>query len=385
MNEQSFELELQETFLIEAQEMLADTEAAFLKIESSPNDRAELDKIFRLIHTIKGSAHVAGFAELGQFAHVFETLLGALRENKISVSNRIVDVLLEANDNLKIFVESLRLDRTASLDSESIVAKISDCLPKSVSQSNSNHGSLAFDPSESANRNSEQSDKSRIGSEITPGQSKTTGSDTKQISSKPAATQGEPGEKIKTSNREAVFLVVDDESEILTYVSETLRIDGGFSVVVTQSADNALKLFRNQNFDAVFTDLKMPEMDGIQFVREIRRINEYIPIVFISGHSSREHFKAFLELGVDSFIEKPFTPEAILNAAQQCVRQSKLVSAILTLSRVSFRAFISLEKILASLPRNEAESTEETQLKSCMEEIRNATATLLSTERASRR
>jgi len=86
MNDASFEIELQDTFLTEAEEMLEDTESAFVAIEANPDDAAKIDKIFRLVHTIKGSAHMAGFVGFGNFAHSFETLLGALRDKKLLVT-----------------------------------------------------------------------------------------------------------------------------------------------------------------------------------------------------------------------------------------------------------------------------------------------------------
>ena len=80
MNEASFEAELRDVFLAEAEEIIEDAEKALMEIEENPDNFQKIDLIFRLIHTIKGSALVAGFKQLGEFAHKFETVLGKIRD-----------------------------------------------------------------------------------------------------------------------------------------------------------------------------------------------------------------------------------------------------------------------------------------------------------------
>jgi len=349
MSDASFELELQSTFLTEAEEMLEDTEAAFVAIEASPSDASRIDKIFRLVHTIKGSAHMVGFVELGQFAHIFETLLGALRENKLNVTPEVVDILLEGNDLLKNFVRSLRNDRSAHIDAGATEDRIKGVL--SVPQKEEVVKPLPQDSKGESSR----------------------------VAIRDSALKARINRKEEHS-LDPIFLVVDDEQEILKLVEEALR-NGGYQVVTASSALDALKIFNSQSIDVIFTDLRMPVMDGIEFANVVRKHNEFVPIAFISGHSSRQHFKEFLKLGVDSFIEKPFDNDDILYVAQRVLRQGRLHSSMLTLSKLSFQAYVTVEKILSTLPLDESHEVDKEALDHCMTKMQQATTNLLASER----
>ncbi len=133
MNDESFALELQRTFLAETQEMLEETETAFLHIEANPDDASRIDKIFRLVHTIKGSALTCGFAELGAFAHSFETLLAGIRNKQLKVDSSIADILLAGNDGLRNFVAALKEDPEAHLDTAALTRRIQQACPGSGS------------------------------------------------------------------------------------------------------------------------------------------------------------------------------------------------------------------------------------------------------------
>ncbi|MBP9706862.1 MAG: response regulator [Oligoflexales bacterium] len=359
MNEESFALELQNTFLAEAQEMLEETETAFMQIEADPDDAGKIDKIFRLVHTLKGSAHVAGFTELGSFAHTFETLLSSLRERKIRVNTAVVDVLLAGNDCLKQFVNALKQDKSAMLDTTDIERSIKACLPDANLQLHDQK-----DP---------RSEKLELPELIA---TETDFTDTEYTP---------PHINIVANKIETpVFLICDDEPNILSLLEDYL-MEGGYKVVSADSAIKALDIFRSQHIDVIFTDLKMPDMNGLEFVTAVRAINELVPIAIVSGNSSREHFKEYIRLGVDAFIEKPFEPNDILSAANRAIRERQLREAVLSLSRLSFRAYVSIEKILSLIPNADASSDEKSRLDNFMQEIRLATNNLLASEKALKR
>ncbi len=119
-----FEIELKKGFLDEASQGIEEVEQCFLSLESSPNDTSIIDKIFRLAHNLKGSSKAVGFNQLGEFTHVFENLLLKIKKNEIVVSGAIVSLLLRSNDHIKYFIDQLRSDLTANIDSTALLAEL---------------------------------------------------------------------------------------------------------------------------------------------------------------------------------------------------------------------------------------------------------------------
>lgn len=100
-------------------------------------------------------------------------------------------------------------------------------------------------------------------------------------------------------------LVVDDEK----IICHTIRIGlqkHSYQVVTTQSAKEALEKIKNEDFDVVLADIRMPEMDGIQMLKTIREIDLRLPVIFITGYPSVGTSAEALELGAAAYISKPF-------------------------------------------------------------------------------
>lgn len=120
MEQDDFDLKIKHDFISESLEMLGWVEDQFLIFEQNPADTKVVDEIFRMAHTVKGSAMTCGFLRLGEFAHVMETLLVKIREGRHEPDSETVDVLLRANDTLRQYIELLKKDFDAVLDVESI-------------------------------------------------------------------------------------------------------------------------------------------------------------------------------------------------------------------------------------------------------------------------
>jgi two-component system chemotaxis sensor kinase CheA len=123
-----FEQELKQGFLEEASQLVMETEQCFLVLESAPDDHGMLDKIFRLAHNLKGSAKAVGFDELGVFTHRVESLLLKLKNNEIKVDGSIVSLLLRCNDHIRLFLDSLKADLKASVNSDELLG----CLDQAI-------------------------------------------------------------------------------------------------------------------------------------------------------------------------------------------------------------------------------------------------------------
>lgn len=145
MDQDEFDLKIKHDFISEALEMLGWVEDQFLIFEQDPTDSKVVDDIFRMAHTIKGSAMTCGFTRLGEFAHVMEALLVKIREGKHQPDSDSVDVLLRANDTIRSYLELLRQDFDAMLDTEAMEDELRSFLGETTpSSSPLSAGSFGF-------------------------------------------------------------------------------------------------------------------------------------------------------------------------------------------------------------------------------------------------
>src|SRR3954466_15393628 len=100
--------DLKVTFFDEANEGLVALEAGLTELQEGTGSDDTVNAIFRAVHSIKGGAGVFGFTELIGFAHVFETVLDAIRMGSLSTAPEVLDVLLRANDTLTDLVGMVR-------------------------------------------------------------------------------------------------------------------------------------------------------------------------------------------------------------------------------------------------------------------------------------
>ncbi|MBY8930064.1 chemotaxis protein CheA [Pseudomonas sp. Wu6] len=95
----------QQTFIVEARELLQAMEQSLLQLESEPGDQDAIGAIFRAAHTIKGSAGLFGLASIVGFTHIVEDVLDRLREGKVAVDAALIALLLKCGDHMLELVE----------------------------------------------------------------------------------------------------------------------------------------------------------------------------------------------------------------------------------------------------------------------------------------
>ena len=98
-----------EDFLVEAQEHFEQIETNFLALEEAPGDLDLLNAIFRSVHTIKGAAGFLGLQKVQALSHMGENVLDDLRKSRMELSDRVMEVLFETVDMLKVLVEDVRV------------------------------------------------------------------------------------------------------------------------------------------------------------------------------------------------------------------------------------------------------------------------------------
>ena len=99
-------------------------------------------------------------------------------------------------------------------------------------------------------------------------------------------------------------LVVDDEQDIVNFM-ERFLIRLGISVIKAIDGDNAIDCCRNESPDCVFLDLQMPGKDGIETLKDIKKMKPDLTVIMITGKESEEFKAKALQLGASDYITKP--------------------------------------------------------------------------------
>jgi two-component system chemotaxis response regulator CheY len=108
-------------------------------------------------------------------------------------------------------------------------------------------------------------------------------------------------------------LIVDDSSVMRKIVARALQ-QGGVSIAEILEAGNgseALDILRNRKVDLVLSDINMPVMDGLEFVRQLQGVENAkgVPVVMITTEGSESHVMQAISCGARGYIRKPFTPD----------------------------------------------------------------------------
>ncbi|MBU1048345.1 MAG: sigma-54 dependent transcriptional regulator [Candidatus Omnitrophica bacterium] len=98
----------------------------------------------------------------------------------------------------------------------------------------------------------------------------------------------------------------------------------GFLPVQAAQAKEGLKILSKENISLVISDIKMPQMDGIQFLRQMRSKGYDIPVIFITAYGSFDSAVEALRLGAYDYITKPFEPETVIHTIQHALEHKKL-------------------------------------------------------------
>lgn len=120
------------------------------------------------------------------------------------------------------------------------------------------------------------------------------------------------------------LLVVDDDSYVLESLSSLLA-EFGYAVSTCQNGREALEKIKERKFDVVLTDIKMPEVTGIELLRGIRIIDPQLPVILLTAFAELDVAVDAIKRGAFDFITKPFDPEYLVHAVDKAVKYTKLL------------------------------------------------------------
>jgi DNA-binding response OmpR family regulator len=125
------------------------------------------------------------------------------------------------------------------------------------------------------------------------------------------------------------ILLVEDDPNLGLLLQDYLQLKGKFDVVLCTDGDEGLKAFGKQNFDICILDVMMPKKDGFTLGKDIRKINQNVPIIFATAKAMMEDKASAYDLGGDDYITKPFRIEELLlriNALLKRVSNKEIAS-----------------------------------------------------------
>ena len=135
------------------------------------------------------------------------------------------------------------------------------------------------------------------------------------------------------------ILIVDDEQKIQNSI-ELVLSDNGFRAFCCVNPQNCFELVNNHAFDLVLLDIWMPNMDGVQVLKQLKKNNPNLPVIVISGHVNLTSNFELAKLGANDFLEKPFSSDSLIH------RVSKVLNINANENQLSSKSFNKINFLL---------------------------------------
>lgn len=112
------------------------------------------------------------------------------------------------------------------------------------------------------------------------------------------------------------ILAIDDSETMRDMVKQTLDM-GNYNIIMAIDGKDGLKKFMHNEVNLIITDINMPVMDGIQLIKEIRKVNQDVPILTLTTESEDDMKKKGSDAGANGWIVKPLHPAQLLDIIEQ--------------------------------------------------------------------
>ncbi len=253
-------------FRIEAEELLAEAEEVLLRIESATDFAGEFNKIFRSFHSLKGAAGMFEIDDLQSFMHTIEDQFESTRDQG-KMEQLQVDYFLMAIDSAR----KILVGQATEFDTSAFGKK-----------------------------------------EAKP----------PQATAKVEELRAEAKEKYTSSEKAGLVYVVDDEEFICEVLADILR-DHNYEAVTFSDPTEVLEAVNQKSPDLICTDLKMPEMSGLELLHQMRENKHEFPVVFITGFIDNDLLTEGLQNGASGFLEKPFEEHQVIGLISNAIERIK--------------------------------------------------------------
>ena len=143
--------------------------------------------------------------------------------------------------------------------------------------------------------------------------------------------------------------IVDDEQDMRQSISQWLALSG-FDTETFASAEDALRGLSNDFPGIVVSDIKMPGMDGMQFLRKLKGVDSSLPVIMITGHGDVPMAVEAMRLGAFDFLEKPFNPDRMTELAKKATQARRLTLDNRALRRELSDGSAIIKKLIGQSP-----------------------------------
>ena len=130
------------------------------------------------------------------------------------------------------------------------------------------------------------------------------------------------------------ILIVDDEIDLLQGLARTVAMEMECQVLTAGSGSEALKLLREQPVDLVLTDIRMPEMDGLLLLQEIKEQDASITVILMTAYGTIENAVEAIKSGAYDFIQKPMDEDRLFHLLTKGLELNRLVRENARLTRL---------------------------------------------------
>lgn len=118
------------------------------------------------------------------------------------------------------------------------------------------------------------------------------------------------------------ILLVEDETHVVSFIKKGLT-EEGFDVTVSFDGHTGLQLFHDNHFDVVILDIMLPDKNGLEVCKAIRKVNNNIPVLFLTALGTSENIVLGLETGADDYLVKPFKFIELLARIRTLLRRTE--------------------------------------------------------------
>jgi len=124
----------------------------------------------------------------------------------------------------------------------------------------------------------------------------------------------------------AKILIADDDRNVLFLIRHLLN-ENGYETAEALNGLAALEMFQTQFFSLIITDVRMPEMDGMCFLSEVKKLEPTTPVIVLTAYDSTETACEAMKNGAFVYLTKPFKTDALLNAVRRALSLDKATAS----------------------------------------------------------
>ena len=312
-------------FRNEAQDLLELAEHHLLAIENGGDFGVNYDAIFRVFHSIKGTAGAVGWAPLQNHYHQIETQFLQCKQ-KGSITKAEVSYFLGGLDASRVLLNQGSIDFDYTIPDDSAPPTAAN--ESSPSAANVQGAAPASQPA-------------------TP-----TPAPAAPAAHNPTALSTEEDFTKQIDSDDFFAYIIDDEPELVEILSDIL-IDSGFTVQGFTRPEAALEAIRQKKPDLVVTDMRMPGMSGLDLLKKVQEIDPDLTTVFVSGQLTKEMIIEAVAHGIFGVIEKPFTETQVVSVCSAGARKTRLTRLLDRTVSLALYQFSTLEEMMRQQGKSE--------------------------------